>query len=231
MPHEPLPVAPGTIVVYSDVGCPWAHLAVYRVLAARKRLGLDGEVVLDHRAFPLELFNRRPTPRRIVSAEVPVVGGLDPHAGWQMWQDDLATWPVTTLPALEAVQAAKAQGLEASERLDRALRVAFFGQSRCISLRHVILDVAAGAGLDVAALSEALDDGRARRTVLDQAAAAEESEVKGSPHLFLADGTEAHNPGVEMSWSGEHGVGFPVVSKDDPGIYEELVHRAATAER
>ncbi|MCA1690698.1 MAG: DsbA family protein, partial [Actinobacteria bacterium] len=34
-------IAAGTIVVYSDIGCPWAHLAVYRLHAARRRLGLE----------------------------------------------------------------------------------------------------------------------------------------------------------------------------------------------
>jgi predicted DsbA family dithiol-disulfide isomerase len=220
-------VAPGTIAVFSDLSCPWAHLAVYRLLAARQRLGLEGDVVLDHRAFPLELFNRRPTPRRIVSAEVPVVGALDPGAGWQVWQGDLATWPVTTLLALEAVQAAKEQGAAASERLDRGLRTAFFGQSRCISMRHVVLEVAAECGLDEGALADALDSGRARRAVFDQCAVASGGSVAGSPHVFLADGTEAHNPGIEMEWVGEHGVGFPVVAKDDPSVYEALVARAA----
>lgn len=217
-----------TIVVYSDVGCPWAHLAVYRLLAARRRLRLDDQLVLDHRAFPLEVINGRPTPYRILAAEVPVVGGLDAAAGWQVWQGDLSTWPVTTLLALEAVQAAKEQGLAASERLDRALRVALFGQSRCVSLRSVILDVAAEAGLDRDALADALDEGRARRAVLDQCQAAQDGPVQGSPHLFLPDGTDVHNPGIDMTWAGEHGVGFPVVAKDDPGVYDELVGRAAT---
>jgi predicted DsbA family dithiol-disulfide isomerase len=222
-------VAPGTIVVFSDVGCPWAHLAVHRLLVARHRLGLDDEVVLDHRAFPLEVFNRRPTPRLVLSAEVPVVGGLDPDAGWQVWQGDLATWPVTTLLALEAVQAAKEQGLAASERLDRALRVAFFGQSRCISMRHVVLEVADACGVDAEALREALDEGRARRTVFEQCQSAEDGDVKGSPHVFLPDGSDAHNPGIEMEWVGEHGAGFPVIGKDDPRVYDDLVSRAAGA--
>jgi predicted DsbA family dithiol-disulfide isomerase len=222
-------VSPGTIVVYSDVGCPWAHLCVFRLLSTRSRLGLDEAVVLDHRTFALEIVNRRPTPRRIVTAEIPVVGGLDPAAGWQVWQGDFATWPVTTLPALEAVQAAKEQGLVASERLDRALRRAFFGQSRCISMRHVLLEVADEADLDVPALRAALDDGRARRQVIEQHRSATDGPVDGSPHVFLPDGTDLHNPGIEMEWSGEHGVGFPVVAKDDPSVYEELVQRAAGA--
>ena len=50
------------------------------------------------------------------------------------------------------------------EELDRALRVAFFGQSRCISLRSVILEVAGECeSVDVDRLQAALDDGRARR--------------------------------------------------------------------
>ena len=223
MPH----VAPRTVAVYSDVGCPWAHVAVHRLHVTRQRLDLEDVVTFDHRAFPLEIFNQRPTPWRVLSAEVPVVGGLDPGAGWQVWQAEPFTWPVTTLLALEAVQAAKEQGIRASERLDRALRVALFGQSRCIAMRHVILDVADEADLDVPALRAALDDGRARRAVFEQHDAASGDVVKGSPHLFLADGTDAHNPGIQMEWAGEHGRGFPVVSKDDPGVYEDLLRRAA----
>ena len=143
-----------------------------------------------------------------------------------MWQGEAFAWPVTTLPALEAVQAAKEQGLQASERLDRALRLALFAQSRCVSMRHVILEVADEAGLDVPALREALDDGRARRTVFEQQRVADEDEVEASPHLFLPDGTDAANPGIQMEWAGEHGRGFPVVAKDDPGVYEELLRRA-----
>ncbi len=230
MPDDTLRAAPGTVVVYSDIGCPWAHLAVHRLLAARDRLGLTAEdVVLDHRAFPLEIFNTRSTPRRIVSAEIPVVGGLDPTAGWQIWQGDLSTWPVTTLPALEAVQAAKDQGLAASERLDRGLRLAFFAQSRCISMRHVILDVAGECGLDVDALREALDDGRARRAVLEQHRTAEDSDVKGSPHLFLPDGSDVHNPGIDLRWEGEGLDATPVIEKDYPAVFDEIVERAAAS--
>lgn len=221
-------VAPSTIVVFSDPGCPWAHLAVYRVLATRRRLGLDGRVVLDHRAFPLELYNRRPTPKRILEAEVPVVGGLAPEAGWEIWQDRESAYPVTMLPAFEAVQATKEQSLAASEQLDRALRVAFFGESRCISLRHVILEVAEKCDLvDTVALEQALDAGRARRSIFEQAAQAEAWNVQGSPHLFLADGFQVHNPGLAWRWEGEKGVGFPVVKSDDPSVYETIVQRAA----
>ena len=221
-------VAPGTVVLFSDIGCPWAHVAVSRFLAARRRLGLDDDVLLDHRAFPLELFNERPTPWRILGAEIPVVGALDPDAGWQMWQGEAFQWPVTTLLALEAVQAAKEQGLRASEQLDRALRVAFYAASSCISLRHVVLAAAERCpDLDAGALADALDEGRGRRQVIDHWRQAPEWQVQGSPHFFLSDGTDVHNPGVESRWEGEKGTGFPVVTAWDPGVYDDLLLRAA----
>ena len=63
------------------------------------------------------------------------------------------------LPALEAVQAAKAQSWHASEQLDRALRKAFWAQGRCISMRHVILDVAKQTGaVDVTDLTASVTE-------------------------------------------------------------------------
>lgn len=223
-------VAPGTIVIYSDIACPWSHLATFRLHRARANLGFGDAVRFDHRAFPLELINERPTPKLVLDAEVPVAGGLDPDAGWAIWQRPPWTWPVTTLPALEAVEAAKdeMQAPAASEDLAIALRRALFADSRCISLRHEILAVAASvASVDHRALADALDDGRARSRVMAQRAAAEREDVQGSPHLFLPDGTDAPNPGITLHWEGDHGRGFPVVDADDPSVFDELVERAA----
>jgi predicted DsbA family dithiol-disulfide isomerase len=96
-------------------------------------------------------------------------------------------------------------------------------------MHHVILEVAKECGIDYDALAAALDEGRFRRTVLQQCAAGSDDEVAGSPHVFLADGTNVHNPGVTVEWAGEHGVGFPVVTKDDPSVYDDLANRAAEA--
>ena len=218
-------VAPNTIVVYADIACPWAHLAVYRLHEARAKLDLGDRVSFDIRSFPLELFNDRPTPKKGLDAESRVLSALDPGAGWQMWERPDYEYPVTSLPALEAVQAAKEQGLRASEQLDRRLRVGFFGESRVISMRHEILDMARECdAVDVDPLADALDSGRARPAVMEQKKFAEGDEVNGSPHLFLPDGTDAHNPGIEMEWSKE--LGAPVVHSDEAEIYLELVERA-----
>jgi predicted DsbA family dithiol-disulfide isomerase len=222
--------ASATVVLFSDIGCPWATLAVHRLRQARTRLGLVDRVVIDHRPFPLEVANNRPTPKRTLDAEIPVVGALTPDAGFRMWQGGAEEWPVTTLLALEAVQAAQDQGAAAAEDLDYGLRRAFFVDSRCISMRHVILDVArACERVDADALAIALDEGRARRRMMAAGLAALDSDdVQGSPHLFLPDGTAHHNPGIEMHWEGAHGEGFPVVDRDDPSIYDDILRRAAS---
>jgi predicted DsbA family dithiol-disulfide isomerase len=221
-------VAPGTVVMYSDIACPWATCAVWRLLRARRDLGLDEQVHVDHRAFPLELVNERPTPKPILDAETPVVNDLEPDFGFQSWTEPEWKWPGTVLLALEVVQAAKEQGLAVSERLDIALRRALFCESRCISLRPEVLRVASScAGLDVGALTNAVDDGVGRRAVMRQLDEVARRGVKGSPHLFLADGSDVHNPGIAMHWEGDHGRRFPVVDRDEPGVYVELLGRIA----
>jgi hypothetical protein len=195
-------------------------------------MGLERRVALDHRAFPLELFNSRPTPKPVLDVETEVLSRLEPRAGWQPWAEPEWTYPVTTLPALEAVQAAKEQSLSASEELDRGLRLALFGQSRCVSMRHVILEVASECdSIDVDALRAALDAGTHRRRILEDWQEAARPAVRGSPHLFFADGTDAHNPGITVAAHGD-GVGDdethpPTVEGDDRSVYEALLRRAA----
>jgi predicted DsbA family dithiol-disulfide isomerase len=228
-----LAAAPGTIIVYGDIACPWATLAVARLHRVRAELGIDDHVRLDHRAFPLELINRRPTPKPVLDAEIPVVGALEPGFGFQMWSSPEWTWPVTVLGALGAVQAAKAQGLGVSERLDLALRRAMFADSRCIATRTVLLEVAQGCdGLDVDALTAAIDTDSRAGDVVAQCEEAPRVGVKGSPHLFLPDGSDHHNPGVRLHWEGEPGAGgFPVVDHDDPTVYADLLRAAVQLQR
>lgn len=223
------PVAARTIAVYSDLACPWAHVAVFRLHRMRAKLDLTDEVSFDLRSFPLEIFNEQPTPKKILDAEISVAGGLEPDAGWQVWQRPQAEYPVTMLPPLEAVQAAKAQSLRAAEELDRALRVALFRDSRVISMRHDILDIASGCdAVDVDALIEAIDSGDHRSDVIEQKAESESDRIKGSPHLFLPDGSDFHNPGIELAWEGEPGKGFPTIEADSPAVYEEIFERVTS---
>jgi predicted DsbA family dithiol-disulfide isomerase len=219
---------PGVITVWSDVGCPWATLALFRLRAAVTAAQAD--LMIDHRAFPLELVNDRPTPKRALDIETAVIGSHEPGLAWRPWGARPETYPVTTVPALEAVQAAKDPrigGLAASAALDWALREAFYVDSRCISLVTEVLAVARECReVDHAALADALRSGRYRSSIFDDLDVARGGAVKGSPHVFLADGTDAHNPGVEIAWTRAPGDGYPVIVSDEPAVWADLVGRA-----
>jgi predicted DsbA family dithiol-disulfide isomerase len=221
--------APGTLAVWSDLGCPWSHAVLWRLHDARRSLDLEDRVRFDHHAFPLELFNSEPTPRGLRDAEWPVAAGLAPRAGWQAWSAPDHAWPVTLLPPMEAVQAAKLQSLEASDELDRGLRRALWGESRCISMRHVILEVAAECeAVDLGELAAALDDGRARRSLFDDWSIARTDEVHGSAHVFAPDGTNAQNPGLTIGWTDDGaGGGVATVDVHDPDAIDGFIRLAA----
>jgi predicted DsbA family dithiol-disulfide isomerase len=214
-----------TIEVWSDLLCPFAYVGLLRLRRARARLGLD--VRIEHHTFPLELFNG-PHPRRGTDTEAVGLGQIEPDAMFRVWTAAEDLYPHTVLLAAEAVHAASAQSLTAGEELDLALRRAFWTQSRSISHRQVILDVAATAApVDVNELAEALDDGRHRKQVMADFAVAGTDLIAASPTLRFADGTTVTNPGIEVHWEGPWAEGFPVVDAHDPTVYDELVRRAA----
>jgi hypothetical protein len=128
------------------------------------------------------------------------------------------------------VQAAKDPqigGLAASAALDWALREAFYVDSRCISLVTEVLAIARGCHeIDDEALADALRSGRHRARIFADLEIARRGAVKGSPHVFLADGTDAHNPGVEIAWTRAPGDGYPVIVSDEPAVWADLVERA-----
>jgi predicted DsbA family dithiol-disulfide isomerase len=219
-----------TVTFWSDIGCPWATLALHTLHAAARERGVD--LLVDHRAFPLELFNRMPTPKGIVDAETVIIGGRVPDLGWRLWHAPESTYPVTTLPALEAVQAAKSPavgGLRASDELDTALRDAFYVRSLCISIPSVILEVAEQCEHvdQQQALAEALARGDGRAEVYRQWERAQRPDVQGSPHLFTADGHAAHNPGAVYHWTARPPIGFPVLESYQQEWAGELLARLA----
>jgi predicted DsbA family dithiol-disulfide isomerase len=186
----------GVVTVWSDVGCPWASLALHTLHAGARERGVD--LRIDHRAFPLELLNSEPTPKPTHDAEVAAITSVVPTVGWSEWAAPDSTYPVTTLPAMEAVQAAKAQGLEASDELDTALRRAYFAEHRCISIHPVIEEVARSCpGVDADALMAALRQGAGRERVYADLDEASTGKVEGSPHVWTEAGPFAANPGVD----------------------------------
>jgi predicted DsbA family dithiol-disulfide isomerase len=223
-------VQEGTILVFSDIACPWSSLAIFRFYRDRARLGYENDLLLDLKAFPLELFNERPTPKHFMDKEAALIATVEPELGWNPWSKPDARYPGTSMPALEAVQAAKSQSFRASEQLDLKLRQAFWADSRSIYLRSEILKAAeACSEVDAALLADAIDHGTARWEIMEQFREAEKDHVQGSPHFFLRDGSHFHNPGVQMHWDRE--LKEPIIDKDEPEMITEMIERAIDREK
>jgi predicted DsbA family dithiol-disulfide isomerase len=218
-----------TITVWSDIGCPWATLALHTLRAAIKHEGVD--ILIDHRAFPLELLNERSTPKPIIDAEVVAIAGLVEGLEWRTWQEPEWAYAVTTLPAMEAVQAAKAEaagGLRASDELDAALRRALYTEHRCISILPTVLDIASDCvHVNVEVLAALLESGEARSALYEQSALARTDAVRCSPHVFAASGFAEANPGVVYRWTGGAERGFPRLESYDPSWAHDLAAAVA----
>jgi predicted DsbA family dithiol-disulfide isomerase len=221
---------PDVVTVWSDIGCPWATLALVSLRRAIEKAGAP--VLIDHRVFPLEFFNKIPTPKPIIDAEIIAIGGLRPELGWRLWTAAESSYPVTMLPPMAAVQAAKAEsvgGLLASDQLDAALRHAYYAESRCVSIPSVILEVAETCpAVNVDALAHEIARGAGVAEIYTQFETARGDRVQGSPHLFTAGGFDTHNPGATYSWTPPPS-SFPRLEAYDDAWAGELVAKLAAS--
>lgn len=178
-----------TLALYSDVHCPYAYVTAFRLRTLRDQY--RGKVQIVHRSLALEYVNKQPTPKPILDTETPILMLEEPDIPYQPWHRPVSEWPVTMWPAFEAIKCAERQDMELAADLDWAIRQAFFADSRCISMRHVLLDLAEGIGLDLARFVDDFDSGVSKRLVLQEAQDGwERLRVEGSPTFVLPDGEQ-----------------------------------------
>jgi predicted DsbA family dithiol-disulfide isomerase len=181
--------APVTIALYSDVHCPYAYLTAYRLRQLRDVY--QDRVTISYQSLALEYVNRRPTPKPILDNETPILMLEEPEIPYRPWHAPLSEWPVTMWPAFEAIKCAERQGPGAAAELDWAIRAAFFAESKCISIRHVLFALAEQVGLDMARFADDFDSGVTKRQVLEEAQMGwERLKVAGSPTFVLASGEQ-----------------------------------------
>lgn len=186
---------PITVDLYSDLHCPYAYLTVYRLRKLRDEY--RGRVAIAHKSLALEYVNKRPTPKPILDHETPILMLEEPDIPYEPWHAPTSEWPVTMWPAFEAVKCAERQGLEQAGDLDWTIRTAFFADSRCISMRHVLFELAEQVGLDMRRFAEDFDGGVTKRQVLAEAQAGwEHLKVEGSPSLILPSGKQVSYLGL-----------------------------------
>jgi hypothetical protein len=183
-------------------------VAVHRLRKARAKHHLD--VVFDMRAWPLELVNRRGTPRHVVEPETAVLANHEPELFSKF---DGPSWPSTFLPAFELVAATRRLlGLRAAEDVDYHVRLRFFRDSADVSQRHELYQAVVDADLNADAVLDVWDNQPVRADVLADFARSKGLPIKGSPQIFWPDGSATHNPGIAM----EMVRGLPRVLRDDP---------------
>jgi predicted DsbA family dithiol-disulfide isomerase len=184
-----------SIAFYADLTCPFAYLAAFRLRRLREEY--RGRVEIAHKSLALEYVNRVPTPKRLLDVELPLLLLEEPEIPYRPWSAPNSEWPVTVWPAFEAVKCAERQSLELADDLAWAIRVAFFGESRCIAMRHVLLELAEQVGLDVGQFEDDFDSGVSKRLVLEEAREGWEGlRVNGSPTFVLPSGKQVSGLGL-----------------------------------
>lgn len=180
---------PITIALYADLSCPFAYLTAFRLRQLRDEY--RGRITIVHKSLALEYVNREPTPKPVLDNELPMLTLVEPELPYQPWHRPLSEWPVTMWPAFEAVKCAERQSLEQADELAWLIRRAFFRDSQCISMRHVLIELAEQAGLDRERFVADFDAGVAKQLVIDEAREGwEQLRVPGSPTFVLPDGQQ-----------------------------------------
>lgn len=164
------------IEVFADIWCPFTHVSLRKVAAARSEGRFDA--VMRVRAWPLELVNGVPLSPSHVAEEIEELRAhVDPaaFAGF-----DQGRFPQTTLPALRLTALAYDRGAPVGEAVALGLRDRLFERGQDVSDSAVLAAVAAEHGLDLAAEPSSppeadWEEGKRRG-------------VSGSPHFFTPSG-------------------------------------------
>ena len=215
--------------MWSDLHCPYAYLAAYRLRRALKDAPL---VEVRHLSLAIEHVDEKVTPKPILDAEAPILFLEEPGIPYRPWSKPDSHWPVTMWPAFEAVKAAERQGWRVAHDLDWELRRAFWEESLCISMRHVILRVARRVrDLETRRLEEDWDAGVGKAAVIAEARRGwDDLGLEVSPTFLLPDGSRHANPAapkVELDEEKGHKVVAIRRTTEDPlATYAALVRRA-----
>jgi predicted DsbA family dithiol-disulfide isomerase len=192
------------IEMYADLSCPFAYLIHGRWRQLREEFA--GRVEMVHRSLALEYVNREATPKSTLEVELPILLLTEPQIPYAPWWAAASEWPVTLWPAFEAVKCAERQSLALADDLAWAIRVAFFADSKCVSMRHVLIDLAGNVGLDRVHFEEDFDAGVAKRQVVEEARDGwERLQVPGSPTWVLPSGARVSDLGLPELGQDEHG--------------------------
>jgi predicted DsbA family dithiol-disulfide isomerase len=167
------------IEVFADVGCPFTHVGLRRFVERRADEGLEGEVALRVRSWPLEIVNGTPLDARFIAEEVDDIRRQVAPDLFGGFRED--RFPSTFVPAMMLAAAADRVSPKVGEDVSLTLRDLLFEQGVDVSDPAVLVGLAEAHGITV--------DLNDPAPVLADHAEGVERGVVGSPHFFTPDGT------------------------------------------
>jgi predicted DsbA family dithiol-disulfide isomerase len=180
------------IEVFADVVCPFTHVGLRRLVAARE--ARNSTVSVRVRAWPLEWVNGQALARDLVAREVDALrASVAPDLFTGL---NLEAWPNTSIPAFGLAAAAYAVDDPTGEAVSIDLRNALFEDGLDISDVDVLRAI--GERNDVVAL----DGPAAEAAVRSDWERGQARHVRGSPHFFVGD-EDWFCPTLEIRHSGE----------------------------
>ncbi|HET7826941.1 MAG TPA: DsbA family protein [Anaeromyxobacter sp.] len=179
---------PVSLVLYEDPLWPWCLVAEQRIRAVLAEVD-EGYGPLRLMPFPL-----RKEPRVLTAAERKRLAraarsaAREPEASRttpDLWlsQDP----PLTTVPVLTALAAARLQGASREEALRKAILEAGLVRGINVTRRDVLYELAETSGLDVSRFAGAFAAPATERHVLDVFEDAVDKGVEGAPALVIGD--------------------------------------------
>jgi predicted DsbA family dithiol-disulfide isomerase len=167
---------PYRVEVFADVVCPFTHLGLRRLVAARLARGRE-DVILRLRAWPLELVNGEPMDPAHIAEEV---AALRERLAPDLFAHfDPGRFPTSSVPALALAVKADRIDHRLGEQVSLGLRHALFEEGLDIGDPEVLETVAARYGLDASGLDEL------HESVTEDWHEGQARGVVGSPHFFV----------------------------------------------
>lgn len=188
MPPRSLPAEPVSLVLYEDPLSPWCLVAERRIRDALEQVSAAfGPLLLE--PFPLRPEPRAPTAtERRALARAARRAAKEPEAARttpDLWLSGDA--PLTTIPVLTALAAARQQGVAREQALRQAIREAGLVRGINATRADVLYELAGAAGLDVARFAGALSSPATERRVRAAFEAALDKGIDGAPALVIGD--------------------------------------------
>lgn len=179
------PQKPLQVVVYQDVLCGWCYLLERRLEPLKEEF--KDQVVWRMRPYPLRPSERAPSSKDVTEFVEEIERARKEPDG-NVLKLDLWTAgdvPVSSLPPLVALEAARLQGPQLREKLAAAMQRAALESGVNVTRSDIIFELAAKQGLEMNRFSAVFQSPETKKLILAEHKLAEERGVKGVPTIVV----------------------------------------------